>query len=65
MIELDVTVSPAAAIQLAPVFGELDENRARAARAVEEAAAHGAALAVLPELCVSGYVFSDVDGGIL
>lgn len=50
-----------AAIQLSPVIGELEENRARAARAVEEAASRGAKLVVLPELCVSGYVFADLD----
>jgi len=61
MIDLDVTVSLAAAIQLAPVIGEIDENRARAGRAIEEAATRGAALVVLPELCVSGYVFSGID----
>lgn len=48
-----------AAIQLSPVFGELEENRRRAARAIEEAALHGAELVVLPELCISGYVFAD------
>jgi 5-aminopentanamidase len=50
-----------AAIQLAPVIGELDENRARAAHAIEQAAALGAQLVVLPELCVSGYVFNDSE----
>jgi 5-aminopentanamidase len=48
-----------AAIQLSPVFGELEDNRKRAARAIEEAASLGAELVVLPELCISGYVFTD------
>jgi 5-aminopentanamidase len=50
-----------ACAQLAPVIGDLEGNRARAAAAVEEAAAQGAALVVLPELCTSGYVFADAD----
>jgi predicted amidohydrolase len=50
-----------AAIQLSPVFGDLAENRERAARAIEEAAERGAELVVLPELCVSGYVFADAN----
>ena len=49
----------AAAAQLAPVLGQLDANRARAAAAIEDAVARGAQLIVLPELCVSGYAFAD------
>lgn len=45
--------------QLWPRIGELDSNRRRAASAISAAAADGAALIVLPELCVSGYVFRD------
>ena len=45
--------------QLWPRIGELDSNRRRAASAVSAAASDGAALIVLPELCVSGYVFRD------
>jgi len=41
------------------VLGRLDANRARAAGAIEDAAARGAQLIVLPELCVSGYAFAD------
>lgn len=48
-------------MQLAPVLGELDANRARAGAAIERAATRGAQLVVLPELCVSGYVFADVE----
>jgi len=40
--------------------GEPDVNRQAAAGAVAEAAAAGARLVVLPELCDSGYVFGDV-----
>src|SRR4051794_19600857 len=50
-----------ACCQLAPEFGALDANRALAARAVEDAAARGAQLIVLPELVSSGYVFRDAD----
>jgi 5-aminopentanamidase len=45
--------------QLWPRIGELESNRRRAASAVSAAAADGAVLIVLPELCVSGYVFRD------
>jgi predicted amidohydrolase len=50
-----------ACAQLAPAIGDLEGNRALAAGAIEEAAAQGAALVVLPELCTSGYVFADAD----
>ena len=43
------------------MLGELDANRARAGAAIERAATRGAHLVVLPELCVSGYVFADVE----
>ena len=48
-----------ACCQLAPRIGDLDGNRARATRAVEAAAARGARIVLLPELCSSGYVFHD------
>jgi predicted amidohydrolase len=48
-----------ACAQLAPVFGDVHGNRARAARAVRDAARDGARLVVLPELCTTGYVFAD------
>ena len=50
-----------AAVQLGPVVGELDANRAAAAQAVRDAAAQGARLIVLPELSDSGYVFTGPD----
>jgi predicted amidohydrolase len=46
-----------ACCQTAPRIGELDANRALAARAIEDAAAGGAQVVVLTELCSSGYVF--------
>ncbi len=48
-----------AVAQLAITIGEPDANRQAAAAAVAEAAAAGARLVVLPELCDSGYVFGD------
>jgi predicted amidohydrolase len=54
-----MTVTRAAAVQLAPVIGELDGNRERAAAAIVDAAGRGAQLVVLPELAVSGYRFDD------
>jgi predicted amidohydrolase/dienelactone hydrolase len=48
-----------AVAQLAITIGEPDANRQAAATAVAEAAAAGARLVVLPELCDSGYVFGD------
>jgi predicted amidohydrolase len=48
-----------AVAQLAPVFGDLHGNRSRALDAIDAAAAEGAGLVVLPELCTSGYAFTD------
>jgi predicted amidohydrolase len=48
-----------AAGQLSLAIGDPDGNLAAAARAVGSAAAVGAGLVVLPELCDSGYVFRD------
>jgi 5-aminopentanamidase len=48
-----------AVAQLAITVGEPGANREAAADAVAEAAAAGARLVVLPELCDSGYVFKD------
>jgi predicted amidohydrolase len=49
-----------AVAQLAITVGEPEANRQVAAGAVAEAAAAGARLVVLPELCDSGYVFGNV-----
>lgn len=46
-----------ASIQMEPVFGETAGNVARSIALLEEAAEKGARLAVLPELCNTGYVF--------
>ena len=50
-----------AVAQLAITVAEPDANRQAAAEAVAEAAAAGARLVVLPELCDSGYVFDPAD----
>lgn len=46
-----------ACIQMEPLVGKKDRNVKRSVELVEQAAAHGARLIVLPELCNSGYVF--------
>jgi predicted amidohydrolase len=48
-----------AACQLGLAVGEAEANRSAAAAAIGEAAGRGAELVVLPELCDSGYVFTD------
>jgi predicted amidohydrolase len=50
-----------ACCQLSLRVGEVEANRARAAAAIEDAAARGARVVVLPELVNSGYVFTDRD----
>jgi 5-aminopentanamidase len=50
-----------AALQLAPVLGDFEGNRARAAIAIREALEAGADLVVVPELATSGYVFETTD----
>ena len=50
-----------AACQIDPQLGEVEVNLARIARAVAEAAAAGAVLAVLPEAAVTGYAFGSLD----
>lgn len=46
-----------ACVQMEPRVGEKDRNVARSLEFIERAAAEGAGLVVLPELCNSGYVF--------
>jgi predicted amidohydrolase len=46
-----------ACIQMEPVVGKKDENVKRSLELVQKAAAQGARLIVLPELCNTGYVF--------
>src|SRR4051795_8998134 len=53
-------VTLVAACQIAPVVGDVLENRARVRAAVEEAGEQAADLVVLPELAQSGYVFTDL-----
>jgi predicted amidohydrolase len=50
-----------ACAQLAPRIGEPELNRKRATDAIARAASEGASLVLLPELCVSGYVFEDAE----
>ena len=52
--EAEVTV---ASIQMQPEFGDVTGNVSRSIALLEDAAARGAKLAVLPELCNTGYVF--------
>jgi predicted amidohydrolase len=48
-----------AAAQTRPVIGNVEANLAGITAAVTSAAAAGARLVVLPELCTTGYMFSD------
>ena len=50
-----------AACQIEPQLGEVEANLERITRAVAEAAAAGAVLAVLPEAAVTGYAFGSLD----
>lgn len=47
-----------ACVQMEPVVGDKERNVKRSLEFIEEAAANGAHLIVLPELCNSGYVFN-------
>lgn len=53
--EAPVTV---ACVQMEPVFAEVKHNVATSISMIEEAAAQGANLIVMPELCNTGYVFA-------
>jgi N-carbamoylputrescine amidase len=46
-----------ASVQMEPVVGNKEDNVRRSLELIEKAAAQGARLIVLPELCNSGYVF--------
>ena len=46
-----------ASIQMEPLIGQTSKNVSRSIEMLEEAAGKGAKLAVLPELCNTGYVF--------
>lgn len=50
--------------QIGSTLGELDSNLTRASSAIDEAAAEGADLIVLPELCLSGYAIGASDDHI-
>ncbi|MGZ8562487.1 MAG: carbon-nitrogen hydrolase family protein [Candidatus Limnocylindria bacterium] len=52
-----------AACQTDPQLGEVEANLERISRAVADAAAAGAVLAVLPEAAVTGYAFASLDEG--
>jgi len=52
--EAEITVAIG---QMEPVFGETERNVAHTISLMEKAAADGAGLMVLPELCNTGYVF--------
>ncbi|MCC3701959.1 nitrilase family protein [Rouxiella badensis] len=47
-----------ACLQMEPVFGDTERNIATSISMIEQAAAQGARLMVLPELCNTGYVFA-------
>src|SRR6476646_10010718 len=50
-----------ACLQMEPRVGEKERNLARSLEMIERAAQAGAKLAVLPELCNTGYVFETRD----
>jgi predicted amidohydrolase len=54
-------VTRVAAVQLAPVVGDLEGNTSRATAAVRDVLEQGADIVVLPELVTSGYVFESVE----
>lgn len=50
-----------ACLQMEPAIGEVRRNVARTLEMIERAASAGANLAILPELCNTGYVFESRD----
>lgn len=48
-----------ACVQMDTEFGQVEKNTKKTVRLINEAADNGAELIVLPELCVSGYVFAN------
>ena len=52
-------VTTVAVVQTEPIIGDVAGNLARICTAVTEVAVQGAKLIVLPELCVTGYMFAD------
>lgn len=56
-----MTAVTATAVRLGPRLGDRDANLRLALQAIEDAAACGAGLVVLPELATSGYVFESPD----
>jgi len=55
------TALTVACLQMEPSFGDVAANVARSLQMIEEAAARGARLVVLPELCNTGYMFASRD----
>ncbi len=53
------SVIKVACVQMEPIVGEKAKNVAHSIHLIRQAAAQGANLIVLPELCNSGYVFKD------
>lgn len=50
-----------AAVEFNPELFEFDRNVARACAVIEEAAANGAKLIVMPEAALSGYIYRDIE----
>ncbi len=48
-----------ATIQFKPAWGEVDFNRGRILAAMENLSSRGVKLMVLPEMCMSGYIFEN------
>jgi predicted amidohydrolase len=51
-----------ALLHLAPRLGDFAHNRSQVEAAVRQAARHGAAWVLTPELCLSGYQFAPALG---